>query len=70
MYTQPRAQPANSLDFIIERYNHQPQEALYGLTPHEVLHGAIPRPGIFAEAFEEAKIARIEANRADTCGVC
>ena len=70
MYTQPGEQIANSLHHFTQRYNHRPQDALYGLTPHEVLHGAIPRPGIFAEAFEEAKIARIEANRADTCGVC
>ena len=58
------------LDWVREDYNHRPQDALHGLTPHEVFHGMIPDKNMFREKIATARKERIVINRAFDCDSC
>ncbi|WP_149244320.1 DDE-type integrase/transposase/recombinase [Dyadobacter sp. 32] len=51
----------------IENFNDMPSGSLHGLTPNEVLNGAIPNKHFFKIKIQQAKQDRIETNRRITC---
>lgn len=51
------------LEQAIPEYNHKPHYALHGLTPNEVLNGAIPNKNMFATAIRNAGKQRISDNK-------
>ncbi len=48
----------------IDDYNNKPHDVLNGLSPLQVLHGALPKDVDFTIQNELAKINRINANKA------
>ena len=51
-------------------FNHRLHSALFGLTPHEVLHGEIPDHHRFLASIRDARLARIAGNKAVDCATC
>lgn len=58
------------LDYAIKDHSNKPHGALFGLTPLEVLNGAIPDKYRFKNDIANARSFRIEENRKGDCGVC
>jgi len=58
------------LETAVEQYNNRPHSALFGLTPHEVFHGAKPDKNLFKNQKEQAKMLRKAENKALSCDNC
>jgi hypothetical protein len=58
------------LETAVERYNNRPHSALYGFTPLEVFHGAIPNKTLFKNQIEQAKVLRKIENKTLACDSC
>jgi len=58
------------LETAVEQYNHQPHSALFGFTPCEVFHGAMPDKTLFKPQMEQAKMLRKAENKALSCDSC
>lgn len=58
-----------ALEKAITDYNAMPSGQLFGLTPNEVLNGAIPTRGIYKEQINSAIMERIQENRAYNCSL-
>ncbi|MDR2972608.1 MAG: integrase core domain-containing protein [Bacteroidales bacterium] len=58
------------LETAVEQYNNRPHSALFGLTPYEVFHGAIPDKNLFKDQKEQAKMLRKAENKALSCDSC
>ena len=58
------------LGIAVPEFNNRPNAALYGLTPNEVLSGMVVDKHRFSGQIREAKLARIEINCVDLCGMC
>lgn len=56
-----------TLELAVENYNSMPNGSLHGLTPNEVLKGAIPDKHFFKSKIHKAKQVRIAANRNVAC---
>jgi putative transposase len=56
-----------TLALAIENYNNMPNGSLHGLTPNEVLNGAIPDKHFFKSKIQQAKQKRIATNRHIAC---
>lgn len=53
----------------IENFNDMPSGSLHGLTPNEVLNGAIPDKHFFKSKIQKAKQDRIHTNRNIACNI-
>ena len=51
----------------VNDYNNRPHHALHGLTPNEVLQGAIPNPHAFASNIQQSKANRFIENKKNKC---
>lgn len=58
-----------TLELAIESYNNMPSGQLHGLTPNEVLNGAIPDQHFFKSKIRQAKQDRIATNRHIACDI-
>jgi hypothetical protein len=58
------------LDKSVTQYNEGMPSVFYGLTRNEVLNGKIPDRHMYSYKIKEARLARPEINRSQTCGVC
>ena len=56
-----------TLALAVESYNNMPCGVLYGLTPIEVLQGAVPDKHFFKSKIQQAKQDRIVTNRRIAC---
>lgn len=59
----------NEIDAIVVEHCNRPLNALYGLTPFEVLYGKLPDKHFFRNHIAESRLQRLESNR-QSCGKC
>lgn len=58
------------LDIAVEEYNNRYHSAIFGLTPSEALHGAIPDKHLFASQIQQTRKERILKNKSQLCRQC
>jgi hypothetical protein len=58
------------LETAVEQYNNRPHSALFGFTPYEVFHGAIPDKTLFKPQIEQSKTLRKAENKLLACDNC
>ena len=63
-------QTVQYLAYAVEQYNNKPHSSLFGLTPTEVLNGALPDKDMFKPAVRQAAQKRIMINMQQKCLNC